>query len=236
MRVRSLRFWALPVALLFTASLHAQGATTPTETELRMAVCTQCHGREGRATNAGYFPSLDGKPAHYLYEQLRNFRDGRRLQGHMAYLLTNVSDAYLQELADYFAQQPPHPVPPVHSGAPAEVLERGRALVLHGDAAREIPACVRCHGEALTGVQPGIPAIVGLPSIYISAQLGAWAAGKRHAAEPDCMGQVGRKLTQADVQAVTAWLAGQPVPPDSRPAARPAQELPLRCSLMGARP
>ena len=44
----------------------------------RVKACTVCHGKDGRATNEGYFPRIAGKPAGYLYAQLINFRDGRR--------------------------------------------------------------------------------------------------------------------------------------------------------------
>src|SRR5688500_1472574 len=36
----------------------------------RMQACVVCHGKEGRATNAGYFPRIAGKPLGYIYNQL----------------------------------------------------------------------------------------------------------------------------------------------------------------------
>ena len=47
----------------------------------RVRACTACHGKEGRATSDGYYPRIAGKPAGYLYNQLVNFRDGRRQIG-----------------------------------------------------------------------------------------------------------------------------------------------------------
>ena len=46
---------------------------------------------------------------------------------------------------------------------------------------KQIPACAACHGKTLTGMQPAIPGLVGLHSDYISAQVGAWRSGTRHA-------------------------------------------------------
>lgn len=198
-----------------------------------MAACTACHGKEGRATKSGYFPRLAGKPAGYLFEQLRNFRDGRRQQIYMNGLLANLSDAYLRDMAEYFAGLDfPYP-PPEPSSAPGEQLARGKSLIFHGDPSREIPACASCHGEALTGVQPGIPSLLGLPRVYVAAQLGAWVAGQRRAMAPDCMADVGRKLTREDIHAVVSWLEVQPVPQDSRPAPSPPGKLPAPCSAMG---
>ncbi|MEZ5706909.1 MAG: hypothetical protein R3E56_17620 [Burkholderiaceae bacterium] len=40
----------------------------------RLMACTLCHGKEGRATNTGFFPRIAGKPEGYLYHQPRHFR------------------------------------------------------------------------------------------------------------------------------------------------------------------
>ncbi len=232
-RPRLARGVVLALALLAGTATSAQAAD---EMQRRMAACTTCHGREGLATNSGYFPRLAGKPAGYLYDQLRSFRDGRRQQADMNHLLAQLSDAYLREMAEYFAGLDlPYPAP-TPSDLPAAELARGRALVLEGDAARDIPACVRCHGPALTGVQPGIPGLLGLPRLYIASQLGAWVTGDRRALAPDCMAEVGRRLKSEDIRAVAGWLAAQPVPADYKavPASGLPAGLPVACSAMEA--
>jgi hypothetical protein len=45
-------------------------------------------------------------------------------------------------------------------------------LALQGDAGRELPAYVRCRGEAFTGRQPAIPGLLRLPGGYLMAWLG----------------------------------------------------------------
>jgi len=107
--------------------------------------------------------------------------------------------------------------------------------VQEGDPARGLPACVQGHGAALTGVRPGIPALVGLPRLYLASQLGAWLTDDRHALAPDCMAQVGRKLGTADINAVASWLALQPVPANARPLAALPHPLPLPCSAIRCR-
>ena len=105
----------------------------------RTIACTACHGKEGRATSEGFFPRIAGKPAGYLYNQLRHFRDGRRQNPAMAHMVTNLSDAYLKEIADHFAAlNPPYP-PPQTSKLATATLEHGRQLVFYGDATRDIP-------------------------------------------------------------------------------------------------
>ena len=184
----------------------------------RMQACVVCHGEEGRATNDGYFPRIAGKPSGYLYNQLLNFRDGRRISPTMTYLVEHLSDAYLREIADYFAAlELPYP-PPRPTDAPTALLERGAALVAHGDAQREIPACSECHGSRMTGVLPAVPGLLGLPQDYLAAQLGAWRSGARRAHAPDCMGAIAQRLDATDVMAVTTWLAAQALPADPSPA------------------
>jgi cytochrome c553 len=196
----------------------------------RAAPCMTCHGKEGRAANDGYYPRIAGKPAGYLYNQLVNFRDGRRQQYPlMIYMVQHLSDPYLQEVATHFAEQHlPYP-PPQAVDVPKSTIERGRVLALSGDASRNIPACVACHGEALTGVVPSIPGLLGLPRDYINSQFGAWKEGARRAAPPDCMAEIARTLTAEDISAVSAWLATRPVPTDARPAPSIAGKLPIPC-------
>jgi cytochrome c553 len=219
--------WAAPPGLAAPPAPNR----VPDTIEQRVAACIACHGREGSSTGAGYFPRLSGKPAGYLFNQLRSFRDGRRFDTDMAYMVRNMPDAYLREIAEYFAAiELPWPAPGASTDATPAMLARGKALAFEGDPARGIPACARCHGESLTGVLPGIPGLVGLPRLYLSAQLGAWLTNSRHALEPDCMAEVGRKLTAADVNAVTSWLAIQPVPADPKPQAAPPSPAPMACS------
>ena len=193
----------------------------------RVQACTGCHGPQGRAAPDGYYPRIAGKPPVYLYNQLLNFRDGRRDYALMTGLLTPLSDAYLREIAAHFAGLEiayPPPQPPREGPA---VLEHGRRLVREGELARRIPACVGCHGAAMMGVTPSIPGLLGMPRDYLNAQLGAWKAGKRHAQAPDCMAEVARALTAADISAISAWLAAQPA--SGAPAAALPAPLPLAC-------
>ncbi len=196
--------------------------------EQRVLPCMACHGQEGRATSDGYYPRIAGKPAGYLYNQLLNFREGRRNYAMMTYVVERQSDAYLFEIAGFFAaQQLPYP-PPQAPDVAAAVLERGRQLVTQGDAAKQIPACQACHGARLTGALPATPGLLGLSHDYLMAQLGAWREGNRHAHAPDCMHDVAQRLSAADLYAAAAWLATQPVPADAAPAAAIAR-LPLAC-------
>ena len=212
-----------------TAGQAAPQAAAPEGMAPRVLACVACHGREGRATNQGYFPRIAGKPAGYLHNQLLNFRDGRRSYPPMALLLEHLTDSYLLEMAQHFADTAlPYPAPQTQN-APAATLERGRVLVMEGDTSRKLPACVQCHGAAMTGVQPSIPGLLGLPRDYLNAQLGAWQTGQRKAQAPDCMAQVAAQLTPADVSAVSTWLSSQVVGNTGTPATSLPAPLPMPC-------
>jgi cytochrome c553 len=222
----------LPFAPPHAADATAQSSpdTAPLDSiEQRVKPCTACHGNEGRATREGYFPRIAGKPAGYLFNQLLNFREGRRHFPIMTYMSWLQTDAYLRELADYFGAlrvpyAPPHP-----PNARATVLERGRQLVTEGDKTLKLPACNSCHGHRLLGVSPAVPGLLGVSQDYLTAQLGAWREGVRTAAAPDCMGELVRRMRADDLNAATTWLASQGVPEPTDPDTSFENPPPLEC-------
>ncbi len=228
-------FVALAVVFLAGLCQHgrAQNAAPPQRPpdtmEERLRACVSCHGKQGGGTSNVYFPRLAGKPAGYLYHQLVAFREGRRKYAPMNFLLAYLPDDYLRKMAQYYAEQQVPYDNPAPSVLSADVVQRGRNLVLHGDPARKIPACVACHGPNLGGREPGIPGLVGLRFDYISAQLGAWRYGTRTALEPDCMQLIAARLTEAEVAAVAGWLSSMPIPADTRPLKASSEPLPLAC-------
>ena len=223
------------VALQATAAqAFAQNEAVPAfkqvdSIEARVQGCVTCHGQSGQGTSNGYFPRIAGKPAAYLYNQLRNFREGRRTNAAMAHLVDHLSDTYLREMADYFASQDlPYP-PPQTANAPAAVLAQAQTLMQHGDAQRKIPACTQCHGSAMTGVLPAFPGLLGLPRDYLIGQLGAWQTDKRRATAPDCMGQIAKRLAVDEVSAIATWLSSQRLPAQTHAVGANAAPLPMDC-------
>ncbi|VXB00942.1 c-type cytochrome [Massilia sp. 9I] len=229
----TLRCRTLFAVLLFSAgAAHAAPQSVPDTLAQRLVACTSCHARvdaRGNPVNDSYFPRIAGKPAGYLYNQLLNFREGRRQYPLMTYLVEHLPDPYLREIAGHFAAQPPSAHAAESPAVAPQVLERGRQLVMNGDSVRKVPACVACHGQRLTGVEPAIPGLLGLPRDYVNAQFGAWRNKARRAHAPDCMAEITARLSLEDVNAVSSWLAAQPVPSDPRPAASVARPLPLAC-------
>ncbi len=212
----------------------AELRVAPDTIEARAQGCATCHGPHGEGTRDPSFPRIAGKPAGYLFNQLQNFRDGERSYPPMNYLLAYMNDDYLRELADYFSALQPEPARTAPAGPAAGDLDATSAaaaerLVRHGNAATAVPACERCHGSRLTGMDPGIPGLVGLNGRYIAGQLVSWQVGTRRAKTPDCMHEIAARLTEAEISGVAAWLAAEPVPAPATPAAAGSWTTPIAC-------
>ena len=227
---------ALALASLWGGGVaHAEHPPVPDTLQQRIAACTSCHGVHGEGSSgSGFFPRLAGKPAGYLALQVQNFQRGLRKYAPMEYTVRLLSPAYTHEIAAYFAaQQVPYERKPVPALTPP-VLQRGEQLVTAGDPARKVPPCQACHGKQLTGTEPSVPGLVGLPYDYISSQLGSWRTGTRASAAPDCMAAIANRLAPADITAVAAWLASRQVPADVHPQAAGSITPPLQCGVLQA--
>jgi cytochrome c553 len=229
----SVRCWLIPVAILAALAISSRASAAderaPDTIDARVQGCSTCHGASGQGTDDVNFPRIAGKPAGYLFNQLRNFRDGRRSYPPMNYLLQYLHDDYFTEMAAFFAEQRLPFASPERSALKPNELKAGEQLARQGDSSRGIPACMACHGSHLTGMNPGIPGLIGLHSRYISAQLEAWRAETRRANTPDCMFQIAKSLTEAQITEVAGWLASQPAPAAPEPAPAGSWKTPLNC-------
>lgn len=222
---------ALAAPATAAAVTGVSAAEAPDIMEERVKPCIVCHGLEDKKGRDAYYPRIAGKPEGYLFNQLRNFRDGRRHYRPMALLLDGLPDRYLREMAAYFASlEQAFPPPEPMKVAPTEA-ELARKLIRRGDAVRNIPACTECHGKDLMGIAPFIPGLLGLPRVYIMAQFGNWQHGALMRGQtPDCMSRIAKQLTTDEAVAIAAWLAAQPVPAHPGPASTLAPDLAKRCS------
>ena len=226
---------ALIAALAHAPLAAAEPPAVPDTLAQRIAPCTQCHGDRGQGMEStAYYPRLAGKPAGYLYRQLLNFADGHRRYPQMNYLVRQLPAPYLLEIARYFSTL--HPPYPGARGTPLPSADAALAdrLIRQGDRARDLPPCTACHGDALSGVEPATPGLVGLYASYIAEQLNAWRNGVRHAREPDCMARIAKRLTGGEIQLISGWLASRPTEPEPVPAAASKAPPPLECGSLRA--
>ncbi|WP_298234539.1 c-type cytochrome [uncultured Azohydromonas sp.] len=71
------------------------------------ASCAACHGTEGRAPAGSAMPSLAGRPAPWIVEQMSAFQSGAREATVMHQIARGYSPAQIEQLAAYFAALKP---------------------------------------------------------------------------------------------------------------------------------
>jgi cytochrome c553 len=141
----------------------------------RMQACVMCHGKQGRATQAGYFPRIAGKPEGYLFNQLKNFREGRRRNRAMNHLTQHMSDDYLRDIARYFsALDVPYPPALWHTACPHGSSRPPSSWSSRGRRSARSRRAPRVTAASMAGRLPAMPGLVTLPADYLIGQLGAW--------------------------------------------------------------
>src|ERR1019366_5636157 len=124
-------------AIASTAALPAGNAATGAT---KTVVCQACHGANGNSVNPEW-PSLAGLGADYIAQQLQNFKSGKRSNPVMTGMVVNLSPEDMADLAAYFGSQ----VTTALEADPSH-WKAGEKLYRAGDKARDIPACMACHG------------------------------------------------------------------------------------------
>ena len=106
----------LLIAVLALAA--APAALADPQAPEKVAVCTACHGADGKAALPIY-PHLAGQYSNYIEQALREYRAGTRKNPVMGAQAATLTDAEIHELAAYFsAQSGPLHTPDVHATAP----------------------------------------------------------------------------------------------------------------------
>ena len=68
----------------------------------KSVVCASCHGAAGISSN-DIWPNLAGQKKGYLMKQIKAFRDGGRKDPMMAPMVAGLSDADVENLAEYYS-------------------------------------------------------------------------------------------------------------------------------------
>jgi cytochrome c553 len=172
---------------------------------LATGVCASCHGPEGHSISP-VFPRLAGQQSAYIVLQLDAFRGHLRAdpnaQAYMWGMASQLGDATIQGLADYYAAQKPSPGT---AGAPALMAE-GRKIYEQGIPAKKVAACASCHGANAEGAQV-FPRLAGQHVEYLVAQLEGFKTGTRSNA-PIMINEV-RDMTAAELRAVATYAASK---------------------------
>jgi len=165
----------------------------------KAVVCAACHGADGNSL-VPIYPSLAGQSANYITKQLADFKSGNRKDPVMAGMVAALTPADMNDLAAYFAVQST-------KAGTGESNEAGHKLYIGGDAAKDVAACVACHGVAGKGMkQAGFPSITGQSQDYLKKQLASFRDGSRGNDNNGIMRNIAIKLSDADIEAVTQYI------------------------------
>ena len=105
----------------------------------KSAVCSSCHGVDGNSPNSAW-PSIAGQHASYIYKQLKDFKEGRRVDATMTGMVALLNDDDMKNVAAFYASQKPKAV-----GFDAELIEAGESIYRGGITETRVAACMGCH-------------------------------------------------------------------------------------------
>jgi cytochrome c553 len=169
--------------------------------------CFGCHGLQGQGDAGAGFPRLAGLDPTYFAKQMAEYASGARPNGAMSPIAQQLSATDNHSLALYYVGLPPQAPVVRLSTTDRQVVEAGKTLYDRGAPERSVQACADCHGPAGGGFNPVYPSVVQ-PSAYNEGQMRDWQAGRRRNDRHDLMGRVARQMTDEDIRAVSAYLAG----------------------------
>ncbi len=202
---------------IFTPMLIAAGLglavtvtdANATEAAEKVAVCSGCHGAEGRSVVPDN-PVLASQHGTYLMSALQAYVKGERDHGIMKTMAERLSADDMAEITAYYAAQAPHQ----------------SAVMPTGDAARgkdKTAACAGCHGADGRSENPMFPKLAGQHAVYLSKALQAYKSGARKNAmmAPGML----ESMSDQDIDDIAAYFSSQAVvPAESNPEQEQVQE------------
>ena len=181
-------------AVLAFAALSLSAHAGLEEGRAKSQVCAACHGLDGNSA-IPTIPSLAGQPRQFITQALFMFREGQRKNEQMTPFAAKLSNADLNDLAQYYAAQ--KMTPPTRQPN-ADIVARARAVT-------EKNNCVACHTATLVG-QQHIPRLAGQHKPYLLEQLKAFKASTR--ADLDgTMTSAAQGLAVDELEMVAEYLA-----------------------------
>jgi cytochrome c553 len=188
---------------LVAAPAHADGDARAGETKAQ--ICVACHGPAGNSM-IPTFPHLAGQHAKYTAKQLADFKAGTaRSAPEMIGMVANLTEQDMADIAAYYAKQPPKV-----GQADAKLAELGEKLYRGGNRAKGVAACIACHGPAGAGnpMTAHFPRLSGQHTMYVSKALKDFREGKRSNDLSGMMRDIAGKLSDAEIEALAAYIAG----------------------------
>jgi cytochrome c553 len=200
--MKRLWFFAATISgvIISTSALPAGNAEAGAT---KATTCAACHGANGNSINPEW-PSLAGLGADYIADQLKNFKDGKRANPVMMPMAASLTADDMADIGAYFNSL-------TNTGLEADpsFWQAGEKLYRGGDAGRQIPACLACHGPTGRGNEPAkFPALRGQQSGYVVKQLNEYASGTRATGPNGVMQTIAKRLSTEDIRNLASYIQG----------------------------
>ena len=171
--------------------------------------CAACHGADGNSISTDW-PKLSGQNQKYLYEQLKYFRDGNRMNALMMSVtpyLQTLSDEDLKDIAAFYSQ---YNITVGQAKNDEELLALGTQLYRFGNMKKQIPACTSCHSVYGEGNSlAGYPSIAGQQVGYLTSTLKAYRSKERNTGESALVMQsIAENLSDFEIDALANYMHG----------------------------
>jgi cytochrome c553 len=135
-------------------------------------------------------------------KELNDFKTGARVNVVMSPFAANMSNQDMLDVAAYYAYLPRVPSNNFDPKIPAP------PIVTTGAPMRNIAPCGSCHGD--TDNKAGSPWLGGQSTVYIKAQLQAFATGTRRNDISQQMRNIARHMTPEEIDQVARYYEAQP--------------------------
>ena len=171
--------------------------------------CAACHGADGNSISSDW-PKLSGQNQKYLYEQLKYFRDGARMNALMMSVtpyLQTLNDEDLKHIAAYYSK---YNSTTGQAKNDQELLDLGTQLYRFGNIKKQIPACTSCHAVYGQGNSlAGYPSVAGQQVGYLTSSLKAYRSKERNAGESSIVMQsIAANLSDYEIDALVNYMHG----------------------------
>ena len=190
------------LTVLMTGNVYAAGDAAAGKT--KAMACGGCHGMDGNST-VPTFPKLAGQGEAYIVKQIADFKANKtRTDAMMMPMVAGLTDQDAADIGAYYQSQK------LASAATFDEskIALGREIYKGGNLQSGVPACQGCHGPTGAGNAPaGYPQVGGQYAGYTLKQLNAFKDGSRSNDKNEMMRSVLAKMTDAEIEAVTQFMA-----------------------------
>lgn len=164
-------------------------------------VCIACHAADGNSALPEN-PKLAQQHPEYLIKQLKEFKEGKRVNAVMQGFAAALSDEDMRNISFWLAEQKVAPGVATNK----DTIRLGERIYRGGISDRQIPACAGCHSPNGAGIPSQYPRLSGQHTDYTVKQMVAFRDGTR--ANNAVMQGVAAKMNDREIKAVSDYIAG----------------------------